>query len=49
MGACYGGTDVMERPCAMARGKDINSSHSQLPAGAVLVLVLPSKVPSELA
>jgi hypothetical protein len=25
MEACYGGTDVMERPCAMARGKDINN------------------------
>ena len=25
MGACYGGTDVMERSCAVARGKDINS------------------------
>jgi hypothetical protein len=24
MEACYGGTDVMERSCAMARGKDIN-------------------------
>jgi hypothetical protein len=22
--ACYGGTDVMERSCAVARGKDIN-------------------------
>jgi hypothetical protein len=22
--ACYGGTGVMERPCAVARGKDIN-------------------------
>jgi hypothetical protein len=25
MEACYGGTDVMERSCAMARGKDINT------------------------
>ena len=25
MEACYGGTDVMERSCAVARGKDINS------------------------
>jgi hypothetical protein len=25
MEACYGGTDVMERFCAVARGKDINS------------------------
>jgi hypothetical protein len=24
MEACYGGTDVMERSCAAARGKDIN-------------------------
>jgi hypothetical protein len=24
MEACYGGTDVMERSCAMARGKDIS-------------------------
>jgi hypothetical protein len=23
--ACYGGTDVMERSCAVVRGKDINS------------------------
>jgi hypothetical protein len=23
--ACYGGTDVMERSCAVARGKDINT------------------------
>ena len=23
-GACYGGTNVMDRPCAVARGKDIN-------------------------
>jgi hypothetical protein len=28
MEACYGGTDVMERSCAVARGKDINT---QLP------------------
>jgi hypothetical protein len=26
MEACYGGTDVMERSCAVARGKDINSN-----------------------
>jgi hypothetical protein len=26
MEACYGGTDVMERPCAVARGIDINSN-----------------------
>jgi hypothetical protein len=25
MEACYGGTDVMERPCAVARGIDINT------------------------
>jgi hypothetical protein len=25
MEACYGGTDVVERPCAVARGIDINS------------------------
>ena len=24
MEACYGGTDVMERSCAVARGKDTN-------------------------
>jgi hypothetical protein len=30
MEACHdGGTDVMERPCAMARGKDINTRHVQ--------------------
>jgi hypothetical protein len=26
MEACYGGTDVMERSCAVARGKDINNN-----------------------
>jgi hypothetical protein len=26
MGECYGGTDVMERSCAVARGIDINST-----------------------
>jgi hypothetical protein len=26
--ACYGGTDVMERSCAVARGKDINSAQA---------------------
>jgi hypothetical protein len=26
MEACYGGTDVIERSCAMARGKDINTT-----------------------
>jgi hypothetical protein len=26
MEACYGGTDVMERSCAVARGIDINST-----------------------
>jgi hypothetical protein len=26
MEACYGGTDVMERSCAVARGIDINTS-----------------------
>ena len=26
MEACYGGTDVMERSCAVARGIDINSA-----------------------
>jgi hypothetical protein len=26
MEACYGGTDVMERSCAVARGIDINIS-----------------------
>jgi hypothetical protein len=25
MEACYGGTDVMERSCAMARGENINT------------------------
>ena len=25
MEACYGGTDVMERSCAVARGIDINN------------------------
>jgi hypothetical protein len=33
MEACYGGTDVMERSCAVARGIDINSHFTQvLPA-----------------
>jgi hypothetical protein len=26
MEPCYGGADVMERSCAMARGKDINTA-----------------------
>jgi hypothetical protein len=26
MEACYGGTDVMERSCAVARGIDINKN-----------------------
>jgi hypothetical protein len=29
MEACYGGTDVMERPCAVARGIDINNWHKK--------------------
>jgi hypothetical protein len=28
MEACYGGTDVMERSCAVARGIDTNTIHS---------------------
>ena len=31
--ACYGGADVMERSCAVARGKDINiynAKHNEL-------------------
>jgi hypothetical protein len=28
MEACYGGTDVMERSCAVARGIDINTAGS---------------------
>ena len=33
MEACYGGTDVMEKPCAcaVARGKDINSETATVP------------------
>jgi hypothetical protein len=31
MEACYGGTDVMERSCAVARGKDINFPPPCLP------------------
>jgi hypothetical protein len=27
MEACYGGTDVMERSCAVARGIDINTAY----------------------
>jgi hypothetical protein len=30
MEACYGGTDVMERSCAVARGIDINNYCTQL-------------------
>jgi hypothetical protein len=30
MEACYGGTDVMERPCAVARGIDINNTTSPI-------------------
>jgi hypothetical protein len=29
MEACYGGTDVMERSCAVARGIDINNNRSK--------------------
>jgi hypothetical protein len=29
MEACYGGTDVMERSCAVARGIDINRKFQQ--------------------
>jgi hypothetical protein len=29
MEACYGGTDVMERSCAVARGIDINTKSPQ--------------------
>jgi hypothetical protein len=29
MEACYGGTDVMERSCAVARGIDINSAYKK--------------------
>jgi hypothetical protein len=35
MKACFGGTDVMERSCAVVRGEDINSkgaSYGQLGA-----------------
>jgi hypothetical protein len=28
MEACYGGTDVMERSCAVARGIDINTEEA---------------------
>jgi hypothetical protein len=31
MEACYGGTDVMERSCAVARGIDINKYYSRHP------------------
>jgi hypothetical protein len=31
MEACYGGTDAMERSCAVARGIDINTT--ALPSG----------------
>lgn len=31
MEACYGGTDVMERSCAVARGIDINKICVQAP------------------
>jgi hypothetical protein len=30
MEACYRGTDVMERSCAVARGIDINNNDSDL-------------------
>jgi hypothetical protein len=30
MEACYGGTDVMERSCAVARGIDINRNYRYL-------------------
>ena len=31
--ACYGGTDVMERSCAVARGKDINTPAARAISG----------------
>jgi hypothetical protein len=31
MEACYGGTDVMERSCAVARGIDINKNFLEVP------------------
>jgi hypothetical protein len=36
MEACYGGTEVMERSCAVARGKDINTTTPPI----ILMLIL---------
>jgi hypothetical protein len=41
MEACYGGTDVMERSCAVARGIDINKHRSALG----MELIIPGKHP----
>jgi hypothetical protein len=35
MGACYGGTDVMERSCAVARGIDINNQSQRTPSARI--------------
>ena len=50
MEACYGGTDVMERSCAVARGIDINTMfllhpHRKIrwqPLAAIRIHLLPS-------
>jgi hypothetical protein len=39
MKACCGGTDVMERSCAMARGKDINNQQPKIEPPGVFVCV----------
>jgi hypothetical protein len=40
MEACYGGTDVMERSCAVARGIDINRNtpRAQLETKSLMVM-----------
>jgi hypothetical protein len=41
MEACYGGTDVMERSCAVARGIDINIELSRSSNGFFKPLLNP--------
>jgi hypothetical protein len=45
MEACYGGTDVMERSCAVARGIDINTP-PPLPPLLILSEIAALQVPA---
>jgi hypothetical protein len=44
--ACYGGTDVMERSCAVARGKDFNSIIAVAASGRLLCVPLTRRFPA---